>query len=39
LFFVFPDSEFEDNQLAIETINTKVNERAFALYNKLRGGS
>jgi Fungal chitosanase of glycosyl hydrolase group 75 len=37
LFFVFPDSAFDKNELTFETINTKVKERAFALYNKLRG--
>jgi hypothetical protein len=39
LFFVFPGSAFDKNELAFETINTKVKERAFALYNKLRGAS
>jgi hypothetical protein len=39
LFFIFPDSAFDDNELVFETINTKVKERSFALYNKLRGVS
>jgi hypothetical protein len=39
LYFVFPGSAFPRAELAVETINTKVAERAFALYNKLRGAS
>lgn len=39
LFFVFPGSAFDKSELALDTINTKVTERAFALYNKLRGAS
>jgi hypothetical protein len=39
LYFVFPGSAFDKSELALETINTKVKERAFALYNKLRGAS
>jgi hypothetical protein len=37
LYFVFPNSAFDKSELAPETINTKVQERAFALYNMLRG--
>jgi hypothetical protein len=36
---VFPDSAFDQRELNLETINTKVKERAFGLYNKLRGAS
>jgi hypothetical protein len=39
LFFVFLDSAFATSELNVETINTKVKERAFALYNRLRGAS
>jgi hypothetical protein len=39
LYFVFPNSAFAADELAVETINTKVKERAFGLYNKLRGAS
>jgi hypothetical protein len=39
LYFVFPDSAFDKSELTLENINTKVSERAFALYNKLRGAS
>jgi hypothetical protein len=39
LYFVFPNSAFAENELNLETINTKVKERAFALYNRLRGAS
>ena len=39
LFFVFPNSAFDASELNLETINTKVKERAFGLYNKLRGAS
>jgi Fungal chitosanase of glycosyl hydrolase group 75 len=39
LYFVFPNSAFNKSELALETINTKIKERAFALYNKLRGAS
>jgi hypothetical protein len=37
LFFVFPDSAFPKSELTIENIDTKVQERALALYAKLRG--
>jgi hypothetical protein len=30
---------FDQSELNLETINTKVKERAFGLYNKLRGAS
>jgi hypothetical protein len=39
LYFVFPNSAFAASELNVETINTKVKERAFGLYNKLRGAS
>jgi glycosyl hydrolase group 75 (putative chitosanase) len=39
LYFVFPNSAFTQDELALETINTKLKERAFGLYNKLRGAS
>jgi hypothetical protein len=39
LFFVFPNSAFDRSELVFETINTKIKERAFAFYNKLRGAS
>jgi Fungal chitosanase of glycosyl hydrolase group 75 len=39
LYFVFPGSAFPQNELTLQTINTKVAERAFTLYNKLRGAS
>ena len=39
LYFVFPNSAFAPGELALETINTKVKERAFGLYNRLRGAS
>jgi Fungal chitosanase of glycosyl hydrolase group 75 len=37
LYFVFPGSAFARGELTFDNINTKVKERAFALYNKLRG--
>ena len=39
LYFVFPNSAFAEDQLNLETINITVKERAFGLYNKLRGAS
>jgi hypothetical protein len=39
LYFVFPNSAFAASELDLATINTKVKERAFGLYNKLRGAS
>jgi Fungal chitosanase of glycosyl hydrolase group 75 len=39
LFFVFPNSAFDRSELDLDTINTKIKERAFGLYNKLRGVS
>jgi hypothetical protein len=39
LYFVFPDSAFADNELTLSNITTKVKERAFALYNQLRGAN
>jgi hypothetical protein len=36
LFFVFPDSAF-GSDLNAENLEAKVKERAYALYNKLRG--
>lgn len=38
LFFVFPNSGF-GQELTAANIETLVNERAFALYNKLRGAT
>jgi hypothetical protein len=37
LYFVFPGSAFAANELTLDTITTKVKERAFTLYNLLRG--
>jgi len=39
LYFIFPNSALAPAELNLETINTKIKERAFALYNKLRGAS
>jgi hypothetical protein len=39
LYFVFPDSAFADAELTLNNITTKVKERAFTLYNQLRGAS
>lgn len=39
LYFVFPNSTFDKGELTLDNINTKVSERAFALYNVLRGAS
>jgi Fungal chitosanase of glycosyl hydrolase group 75 len=39
LYFVFPGSAFGDDELTLDNITTKVKERAFALYNELRGAS
>jgi hypothetical protein len=39
LYFVFPDSAFGDGELTLDNITTKLKERAFALYNQLRGAS
>jgi hypothetical protein len=39
LYFVFPNSAFAEGELNLETINTKIRERAFGLYNKLCGAS
>jgi hypothetical protein len=38
LFFVFPKSSFGD-ELTVSNLETLVNERAFALYNKFRGAT
>jgi len=38
-YFVFPGSKFADGELTLDNINTKVKERAFTLYNQLRGAS
>jgi hypothetical protein len=38
LFFVFPKSSFGE-ELTVANIETLVNERAFALYNKFRGAT
>jgi hypothetical protein len=37
LYFVFPNSQFGPGELTYGNINTKVKEKAYALYNKLRG--
>ena len=39
LYFVFPGSRFADGELTLDNIVTKVKERAFTLYNQLRGAS
>jgi hypothetical protein len=39
LYFVFPGSAFASNELTLDNITTKVKERAFTLYNQLRGAS
>jgi hypothetical protein len=39
LYFVFPGSAFAPGELTFENINTKIKERAFTLYNVLRGAS
>jgi hypothetical protein len=38
LYFVFPNTASAEDELNLEPINTKK-ERAFGLYNKLRGAS
>ena len=38
LFFVFPNSSFGE-ELRVSNLETLVNERAFALYNKFRGAT
>jgi hypothetical protein len=37
LFFVFPDSAFNQDERTLEAIDARIRERAFALYAKLRG--
>jgi hypothetical protein len=39
LYFVFPNTAYAEDELNLETLNTKLKERAFGLYNKLRGAS
>jgi hypothetical protein len=39
LYFVFPGSAFADGELTLDNVTTKVKERAFTLYNALRGAS
>jgi hypothetical protein len=39
LYFVFPDSAFGEGELTLDNITTKTKERAFNLYNQLRGVS
>jgi hypothetical protein len=39
LYFVFPNTAYAEDELNLKTINTKLKERAFGLYNKLRGAS
>jgi hypothetical protein len=38
LFFVYPGSAFDDD-FTLQNLEAKVKERAFALFNKLRGVS
>ena len=38
LFFVYPASAFDDD-FTLQNLEAKVKERAFALFNKLRGVS
>ena len=38
LFFVYPGSAFDDD-LTLQNLEAKVKERAYALFNKLRGAS
>jgi hypothetical protein len=38
LFFVYPGSAFDDD-FTLQNLEAKVKERAFALFNKLRGAS
>jgi|ERR1041385_1368066 hypothetical protein len=39
LYFVFPGSAFAAGELTLDNITTKIKERAFGLYNELRGAS
>jgi hypothetical protein len=39
LYFIFPKSAFDGDELTFENIDTKIKERAFGLYNKLRGAA
>jgi Fungal chitosanase of glycosyl hydrolase group 75 len=39
LYFVFPNSAFDVNELTLDNSTTKIKERAFTLYNQLRGVS
>ena len=39
LYFVFPGSAFAEGELTLDNITTKVKERAFTLYNLLRGAT
>jgi hypothetical protein len=39
LYFVFPDSGFPAAELDHAIINTKIKEKAFSLYNRLRGAT
>ena len=39
LYFVFPGSGFAAGELTLDNITTMVKERAFTLYNQLRGAS
>ena len=36
---MFPGSAFANGELTLDNITTKVKERAFTLYNALRGAS
>ena len=36
---MFPGSAFADDELTLNNITTKVKERAFTLYNQLRGAN
>lgn len=39
LYFVFPGSAFAAAELTLNNVTTKLKERAFMLYNQLRGAS
>jgi Fungal chitosanase of glycosyl hydrolase group 75 len=39
LYFAFPNSAFANGELTLDNVTTKVKERAFTLYNQLRGAS
>jgi hypothetical protein len=39
LYFIFPKSAFAKDELTLDNITTKLKERAFTLYNQLRGAT